>query len=289
MQRLSRIERLLGIAKLNNIKQSYVAVVGLGAVGSYATEALTRGGVGRLLLIDFDKVNVSNINRQLFALDSTVGQYKSDVAKARVLDINPTTRVESKVAFVDNLTLPEIFHEKPDLVIDAIDSLTPKSTLLEYCYKNNIKVMSSMGAALRTDPTKIKSADVFDVTNCPLGAQLRRLLRKKEVGRGIDCVYSTEPVDFDYIVLVQSRAAAAGGVRVRGCGAGALVAPFSRREWLGPGAGGGVGAGYDGGGDDEFLFSHGAAGGGCDFHPGAAAPPAGGDGGHGGALGLGAE
>ena len=198
MQRLSRIERLLGPDKLSNLKNSFVVVVGLGAVGSYATEALARSGVGRLLLIDFDKINLSNINRQLYALESTVGRNKADVALERVADINPQTRVESKVVFVDDLTLPDIFKEKPDLVIDAIDSLTPKATLLEYCYKNNIQVMSSMGAALRTDPTKIKTADVFDVTHCPLGAQVRRLLRKKEVGRGILCVYSTEPVEFDY-------------------------------------------------------------------------------------------
>lgn len=198
MPRLSRIIRLLGEEKVEKLKQSYVAIIGLGAVGSYATEALARAGIGRMLLVDFDIVQESNINRQLFALGSTIGQYKADVAKARVLDINPYCQVEAQHVFVDQNTCPALFVKKPDLVIDAIDSLTPKAELLTYCYKNNVRVISSMGAALRTDPWQIKIGDVFDVTVCPLAFQLRRRLRKNGVERGITCVYSTEPVKFDY-------------------------------------------------------------------------------------------
>jgi tRNA A37 threonylcarbamoyladenosine dehydratase len=198
MQRFSRIERFLGKEKLQKLHNSFVAVIGLGAVGSYAVEGLARSGIGRLLLVDFDKVNPSNINRQLYALESTVGKTKTEVARDRVLDINPRCQVEIKTVFVHTDTLPEIFAEKPDMVIDAIDSLTPKAELLTYCFQNNIPAFSSMGAALRTDPTLIRVADVFDVTDCPLGFQLRRRLRKKGVGRGINCVYSTEPVNFDY-------------------------------------------------------------------------------------------
>lgn len=198
MTRFSRIRRLLGETKLTKLKQAYVAVIGLGAVGSYATEALARAGIGRMLLVDFDTVQESNINRQLFALSSTLGQYKASVAKARVLDINPHCVVEAKQVFVDQATRPLLLAEKPDLVIDAIDSLAPKAELLTYCYQQNIPVFSSMGAALRTDPLQIKTGDIFDVTSCPLAAQIRRRLRKNGVARGIQCVYSTEPVKFDY-------------------------------------------------------------------------------------------
>lgn len=198
MQRLSRIKRLLGEDKVKQLQQSYVAVIGLGAVGSYATEALARAGIGRLLLVDCDTVHVSNINRQLYALESTLGKEKADVARARVLDINPHCRVEAKTVFVDQETRPLLFAEKPDLVIDAIDSLNPKAELLTYCYRHGITVISSMGAALRTDPGLIKTGDIFDVTGCPLASQIRRRLRKNNVGRGIQCVYSTEPVDYDY-------------------------------------------------------------------------------------------
>jgi tRNA A37 threonylcarbamoyladenosine dehydratase len=198
MQRLSRIARLLGTEKVQKLQRSYVAVIGLGAVGSYATEALARAGIGRLLLVDFDTVHLSNINRQLFALESTLGRYKADVAKARVLDINPHCRVDVQHVFVDQDTRPLLVAEKPDLVIDAIDAVAPKAELLTYCYKNDIPVFASMGAALRTDPLQIKTGDVFDVTCCPLAAQIRRRLRKNDVGRGIQCVYSTEPVAFDY-------------------------------------------------------------------------------------------
>jgi tRNA A37 threonylcarbamoyladenosine dehydratase len=198
MPRLSRITRLLGKEKVQKLQNSYVAIIGLGAVGSYATEALARAGVGRLLLVDFDKVQESNINRQLYALSSTLGKYKADVAKTRVLDINPACRVEAQHVFVDQETRPILFAEKPDLVIDAIDSLAPKAELLTYCYRQNIPVFSSMGAALRTDPLQISSGDIFEVTSCPLAAQIRRRLRKNGVERGIQCVYSTEPVNFDY-------------------------------------------------------------------------------------------
>lgn len=198
MPRLSRITRLLGKEKVQKLQNSYIAVIGLGAVGSYATEALARAGVGRLLLVDFDKVQESNINRQLYALGSTLGQYKADAAKARVLDINPDCQVQAQHVFVDQKTRPILFAEKPDLVIDAIDSLAPKAELLTYCYRQDIPVFSSMGAALRTDPLQIRSGDIFEVTSCPLAAQIRRRLRKNGVERGIQCVYSTEPVHFDY-------------------------------------------------------------------------------------------
>lgn len=197
-QRFLRIGRLLGDETLEMLAQSHVVVVGMGAVGSYALEVLARSGVGHLRLVDFDTVGITNINRQLLATDSTIGKKKVHVAKERVLDINPAVLVEPLDLFAHEETLQEILAPPVDLVIDAIDSLTPKLALLEGLYKQGIPTISSMGAALRTDPTKITIGDLMDTHDCPLAKQVRTKLRRRGVGRGILTVYSTETVDFNY-------------------------------------------------------------------------------------------
>ncbi len=198
MARFLRTKRLLGSEKMEILHSKLVLVAGLGAVGSYAVEGLARMGIGSLKLVDFDKVSLSNINRQLFALDSTIGQSKPEVAAARVRDINPGCRVFPVHSFIHSDTLPSLTEPRPDLIIDAIDSLNPKIELLTYASNNNIPVLSSMGAALRTDPLKIKTGDIFDTERCPLSKQVRKRLRNRGVGRGIGCVYSTEDVNYKY-------------------------------------------------------------------------------------------
>ena len=153
MNRLHRITLLLGKEAIQKLQKSTVMVVGCGAVGSFAIEALARSGVGRIIVIDFDKVEESNINRQLFALDSTVGMQKVEVAKNRVLDINPDIKVDALDVFFDDKTDLDI---KPDFVIDAIDSVQSKIALYKWCTKNKIPFVSSMGAARKTDMSKIK-------------------------------------------------------------------------------------------------------------------------------------
>ena len=198
MHRFSRVERLLGPEKFRCLQGRFVTVVGLGAVGSYAVEGLARAGVGRLRLVDFDTVNSTNINRQLFALESTMGRPKAQVGRERVLDINPDCAVEAVEAFVDAETLAQVLTPKPDLLIDAIDAIGPKLELLAGAYERGIRVLSSMGAALRTDPGQIRVADLMETRECPLARRLRKRLRGRGVGPGILCVYSTEPVDFTY-------------------------------------------------------------------------------------------
>jgi len=171
-------------------------VVGVGAVGSYAVEALARSGVGALTLIDFDRVEITNLNRQLIALESTLGQLKIDAAQRRILDINPRCRVATRPIFVDQTNLEDLFSDSPDIVVDAIDSVDSKVALLEYLWRNNIPVVSSMGAALRTDPEKLTRGDLMETNGCPLARQLRQRLRRLGVGPGITAVYSTENVDF---------------------------------------------------------------------------------------------
>ncbi len=199
MERFLRTERLIGSDNMEILKSRTILVAGLGAVGSYAVEGIARLGVGSIRLADFDTVSRSNINRQLFALESTIGLSKVDVAAARVKDINPDCLVSPMNLFVHKDTIDKLTEQPLDLIIDAIDSLNPKIELLTFAYNNKIPIISSMGAALRTDPSKIKSGDIFDTHRCPLSKQVRKRLRNRRVGRGISCVYSTERVDFSYI------------------------------------------------------------------------------------------
>jgi len=192
MEQFTRTKLLLGEDKIEKVFKSKVFVIGLGAVGSFAVEILARMGVGNLTLVDFDVVQESNINRQLYALHSSIGNKKVELAKNRVLDINPNCKVETFDTFVNTDTLETIFSYKPDIVIDAIDSYNPKLRLLEYCYKNNIKIISSMGAALKTDPFSIKYADLFETHHCKLAERLRGDLRKLGISSGIPCVFSEQ-------------------------------------------------------------------------------------------------
>ena len=198
MERFTRIIQLIGKENFSRIQQSSVTIVGLGAVGGHALEGLARAGVGHFRLVDFDTLQPSNINRQILALTTNLDQPKVKVAKERVLAINPDCVVEAQEIFAAEETAAEILSPAPDLLIDAIDSLNPKTQLLEAAYQLGISTISSMGAALRTDPTKIRYGDIFDSSNCPLAKHIRKRLRRRNIGRGISCVYSTEKVDFDY-------------------------------------------------------------------------------------------
>lgn len=148
----TRLRLLVGDEGMQKLQNAFVIVAGLGAVGSYAVEALARAGIGRLRLIDSDTVSLSNLNRQLFALHSTIGRPKTEIAALRVRDINPACQTELHQKFINADSIPELFSGKPDFVIDAIDSLNPKTDLIAYLYENKIPFISSMGAALRTDP-----------------------------------------------------------------------------------------------------------------------------------------
>lgn len=198
MDRFIRTRKLLGEERFQLLRSRAVTVVGLGAVGGYALEALVRAGITRLRIIDHDTVQPSNINRQLLALETTLGRPKAEVARERVLAINPECRVEALQLFAGEETLETILTPRPDLLIDAIDSLNPKAQLLQGAYLSSIPVISSMGAALRTDPTLIRTGDLFETTRCPLAKHLRKRLRNRGVGAGIACVYSIEEIDFHY-------------------------------------------------------------------------------------------
>ncbi len=198
MERFSRTRCFLGEKKFNILQQASVTIVGLGAVGGYAAEGLARAGIGRLRLVDFDTIQASNINRQILALENSIGQAKVEVAKERINLINPKCQVEALQIFAAEETLNDILSPSPDILIDAIDSLNPKIQLLVGAHGRGISTFSSMGAALRTDPSKINTGDIMTSKHCPLAKHVRNRLRRQGIEGGIQCVYSTERVEFNY-------------------------------------------------------------------------------------------
>lgn len=188
MDRLARIKMLFGDEAIKKLQSSSVMIVGCGAVGSFAIEALARCGVNHLILIDFDKIEESNINRQLFALSSTIGTPKVDVAAARICDINPAAHVDALNIFFDAETK---LDAHPDFVIDAIDSVPSKIALYKWCTAQQIPFAASMGAARKTDIGQIKISSISRTTVCPLAAKIRRLSRESGLP-DFPVVYSTE-------------------------------------------------------------------------------------------------
>ena len=196
--RFSRIRLLIGEGAFKRLNATHVAVIGLGAVGGYAVEGLARAGIGRFTLVDFDLIQPTNINRQILALESTLDQLKADAAVQRVCDINPACRVEALNLFIDQNNVETLLNRRPDIIIDAIDSLNPKVQLLRASHASGIPTFSSMGAALRTDPQKIRVGDLSRTDHCPLAKRIRKRLRRDGITSGITCVYSTESVRFDF-------------------------------------------------------------------------------------------
>ena len=192
--RLSRMRLMVGEKGIKTLKKAHVCVVGCGAVGGYVLEALARGGIGHLSLIDFDTVSISNINRQILALHSTLGQKKVDVAKARILDIAPEIKVNTYEILINQKTVSEILKIKPDFVVDAIDSLNPKVCLIETLVKNKIPFVSCMGAALKTKSNLIQVEKMKKTKNDPLAAFIRKYLRQRCVDLNFPVVYSPELV-----------------------------------------------------------------------------------------------
>lgn len=189
MDRLHRLRLLLGNHALDKLRESTVMVVGCGAVGSFAIEALARSGIGHLILIDSDRIEESNINRQLFALVSTVGKDKVEVAKERVKDINPDIQVDAIKIFFDDKTELSFL---PDFVIDAIDTVESKIALYKWCESKSIKFISSMGAALKMDSSKIIIDKISRTKVCPLAKKIRGQVKEQGI-KDFPVVYSTEP------------------------------------------------------------------------------------------------
>lgn len=190
-ERFERTSLLIGNESLDKLKNAHVAVFGVGGVGGYVVEALTRAGVGELTIVDKDDVSVSNINRQIIALSSTVGKSKVEVFKERMTDINPEIKVNAMQVFYLPDTADMFDFSKYDYVVDAVDNVTAKITIIERAKTNNISVISAMGAGNKMDPTAFKVADISKTSVCPLAKVMRRELKKRDI-HGVKCVYSTE-------------------------------------------------------------------------------------------------
>ncbi len=190
----SRSELLIGQEGLAKLKNSKVAIFGLGGVGSYTAEALARMGVGSFKLIDFDEICITNINRQLHALHSTVGQPKVQAMKQRIQDINPEALVETHISFYTEKDAEFFLADKPDYVVDAIDIVKSKVSLAKECAVRKLPFVSCMGAGNRLDASSFKIADISQTTGCPLAKAVRKLLKKEGITEGFKVLFSPEPV-----------------------------------------------------------------------------------------------
>lgn len=192
LHQFSRNELAIGKEGLNIMKNATVAVLGIGGVGSFSAEALARSGVGKLILIDKDVVDITNVNRQIHALVSTVGQSKVDLMSDRIKDINPDCEVVSMKMFYTDETYEKLFDYKLDFVIDASDTIKYKIHLIKQCIDRNIPIISSMGAANKTDPTMFQIEDIHKTSYDPMARVIRNRLRKDGYRQKVPVVYSKE-------------------------------------------------------------------------------------------------
>ncbi len=191
MDQFSRTSILIGRNNIEKLQNARVALFGVGGVGSFTAEALARAGVGSITLVDNDKVSLTNLNRQLVALHSTLGKYKTDVMANRITDINPSAKVICKNVFFNKDTLSQFDFKTFDYVIDAIDSVSSKLLLIEKCCECNVPVISCMGAGNKLDPTKFEVSDIYKTSVCPLAKVMRYELRKRNIKK-LKVVYSKE-------------------------------------------------------------------------------------------------
>lgn len=192
LEQYSRIIKLIGEEALQRLAASRVVVFGVGGVGSYAVEALARSGIGSLVLVDHDEVCLTDINRQLEALHSTVGRAKVEVVRERILDINPRAAVTVHQEFVGPENVALFLRGEITYIVDAIDNVTAKLAIIENALQRKIPVISAMGAGNKLDPAKLRISDISATSVCPLARVMRRELKKKGISHGLKVVYSTE-------------------------------------------------------------------------------------------------
>jgi len=203
---LSRTELLLGNEKLEKLKKAHVLIIGLGGVGATAAEQIVRAGVGRITIVDGDIVDLSNINRQLIATTKSLGKEKTSVLSERLLDINPELKINAVNEYLkEDRMIAFLAEEKYDYVVDAIDTLAPKIFLIYHGLKNNLKIVSAMGAGGKLDPLEIRIDDISKSYNCKLARMLRKKLHQIGVFTGVKVVFSPEDVSKSAVVISESK------------------------------------------------------------------------------------
>lgn len=201
-----RTEILFGYDKIERIRKSHVLIVGVGGVGGYAAEMICRAGVGKLTIVDADTVQSTNKNRQIAALDSTIGQLKTEVLAKRYKDINSEVEVIVKSTYLVDENIPQLLDEnKYDFIIDAIDTISPKCYLISEAMKRGIKIISSMGAGAKSDITKVQFADLWETYHCGLSKAVRSRLKRMKIRKSLPVVFSTEQADEKAIILTDDE------------------------------------------------------------------------------------
>jgi tRNA A37 threonylcarbamoyladenosine dehydratase len=233
---LSRSELLIGKENINKLQNSHVLVVGLGGVGSFAAEFICRAGVGQMTIVDGDVVDPTNRNRQLPALFTTHGLSKAAWMEERLLAINPDLKLTVINEFLSPVRCEELLQNDYDYVMDCIDSITPKLTLIAAAYKSGKKVVSSMGAGGKTDPTQIRVADLYDTHTCKLAFYVRKRLKKMAVAKGVRAVFSLEEMDKDSLIMTDGsnfKQSAYGTISYLPAAFGGVAASVVIRDLLG--------------------------------------------------------
>ncbi|MDN0049147.1 tRNA threonylcarbamoyladenosine dehydratase [Bacteroides gallinaceum] len=229
-----RTELLLGKDKTERLRRAHVLVVGLGGVGAYAAEMLCRAGVGQLTLVDADTVQPSNINRQLPALHSTLGQTKAEVLAVRFRDINPDIQLKVLPVYLKDEAIPALLDSaRFDFIVDAIDTVAPKCYLIYHALQRGLKIVSSMGAGAKKDITQIRFADLWETYHCGLSKAVRKRLQKMGVKRKLPVVFSTEQADPEAVMLVdgeQNKKSTAGTVSYMPAVFGCYLAEYVIRK-----------------------------------------------------------
>ena len=190
--KFSRLEKIIGIDNLNEINNKCVLVLGCGGVGGYVVESVVRSGIGRLILVDYDTVDISNINRQIIALDSTIGHLKVDVFEERIKDINNDCEVIKISNFINDDNFLDLFNYKIDFFVDACDTISTKKCVIRECLKRNINFISCMGTGNKFDPSKLEIVDIRDTLNDPLARIIRKFVKDEKIKKKVMVLASTE-------------------------------------------------------------------------------------------------
>ncbi|MFT3846976.1 MAG: tRNA threonylcarbamoyladenosine dehydratase [Lacibacter sp.] len=233
---LSRTSLLIGEERVRLLTQKHVMVVGLGGVGSFAAEFIARSGVGIMTIIDGDVVDPSNRNRQLPALATNHGESKAMIMAERLKAINPELQLNVVKEFVNPQMVQQQLALKPDYIIDAIDSITPKITFISLAYESGLPLVSSMGAGAKLDPTKLQVVDISKTYNCPFAHQIRKMLKEKGIRSGIKAVFSPEKIIKESLMMTDGKnykKSAYGTVSYMPAVFGAVAASVVIRELIG--------------------------------------------------------
>ena len=190
--KFTRLEKIIGTDNVNQLSNKCVLVLGVGGVGGYVVESLVRSGIGKIIIVDFDTIDISNINRQIIAMDSTVGMKKVDVLEKRIKDINSDCIVIKNDSFIDSNNFLELFNDKIDFFVDACDTMIVKKMVIKTCIDKNIPFVSSMGTGNKLDPSKLEITDIRKTVNDPLARTLRKFIKDEHINKKVMVCSSSE-------------------------------------------------------------------------------------------------